>query len=156
MNFLAQLSLLIRSLEFFFHFHLLTGLVTFIGVAIPLRKHLARYRHRSASAERIPFECFNAPEVSILIPVFNEGRHIVRGVNAALASDYPNHRVVVINDGSTDITMALLDSDRQAPLGQGGYAQCGSGHGHVASGVLHGCGLDHHARGTRKAYVAFH
>lgn len=113
MNLFAQISLLIRSLEFFFHLHLLTGLITFVGVAVPLRKHLLRHRHRSASRERIPFESFNAPEVSILIPAFNEGRHVIRGIDAALASDYPNHRVVVINDGSTDITMPLLQQHYQ-------------------------------------------
>src|SRR5207302_11510366 len=42
------------------------------------------------------------PEVAILIPAFNEEKVIVRTVRAALDSDYPKLRVIVIDDGSRD------------------------------------------------------
>jgi len=54
------------------------------------------------------------PPVSVLIPAYNEEDVIVATVHAALAADYPQLDVVVVNDGSTDRTAELL----QAHFGQ--------------------------------------
>ncbi len=48
--------------------------------------------------------------MSVLVPAYNEEDVIVSTVQAALDCDYPNIEVVVVNDGSTDRTGALLDS----------------------------------------------
>lgn len=48
------------------------------------------------------------PLVSILIPARNEERSIARCVTAALAQSYPNFEVLVLDDGSTDRTGAIL------------------------------------------------
>jgi poly-beta-1,6-N-acetyl-D-glucosamine synthase len=48
------------------------------------------------------------PFVSVLIPVYNEADVIENAVLSALNLDYPNFEVVVINDGSTDHTRAIL------------------------------------------------
>ncbi len=48
------------------------------------------------------------PYVSVLIPVYNEADMIENAVLAALHLDYPNFEVVVVNDGSTDHTRAML------------------------------------------------
>jgi cellulose synthase/poly-beta-1,6-N-acetylglucosamine synthase-like glycosyltransferase/peptidoglycan/xylan/chitin deacetylase (PgdA/CDA1 family) len=48
-----------------------------------------------------------APPVALLVPAFNEEMVIERTVRAALASDYPHRRVIVIDDGSTDATLAV-------------------------------------------------
>ena len=48
------------------------------------------------------------PEVSILIPAYNEEAVIVDTVRAALASDYPKLEVLVVDDGSTDRTAELV------------------------------------------------
>lgn len=50
------------------------------------------------------------PAVSVLVPAYNEEHVIVETVRAALESDYPDLRVIVVNDGSTDHTGELLDS----------------------------------------------
>jgi cellulose synthase/poly-beta-1,6-N-acetylglucosamine synthase-like glycosyltransferase/spore germination protein YaaH/peptidoglycan/xylan/chitin deacetylase (PgdA/CDA1 family) len=50
------------------------------------------------------------PEVSVLIPAYNEEEVIVDTVNAALAADYPKKEIVVVNDGSTDRTRELLET----------------------------------------------
>ena len=47
------------------------------------------------------------PRVAILIPAYNEEKVIVRTVRAALASTYPDLRVIVIDDGSSDATLAI-------------------------------------------------
>lgn len=52
----------------------------------------------------------DAPLVSILVPVYNEGKVIKSVVNSLLSLDYPNYEVILIDDGSTDDTMAVLNS----------------------------------------------
>src|SRR5205823_13529212 len=50
------------------------------------------------------------PDVAVLIPAYNEGKVIERTVRAALASDYPNLRVIVIDDGSKDKTLEVAQA----------------------------------------------
>ncbi|MGM0545745.1 MAG: glycosyltransferase [Bacteroidota bacterium] len=51
-----------------------------------------------------------APPVSICIPARNEANSIERCVRSAVDQQYPNHRVLVLDDGSTDGTSELLDA----------------------------------------------
>jgi cellulose synthase/poly-beta-1,6-N-acetylglucosamine synthase-like glycosyltransferase/peptidoglycan/xylan/chitin deacetylase (PgdA/CDA1 family)/spore germination protein YaaH len=44
------------------------------------------------------------PRVAVLIPAYNEEKVIVRTIRSVLNSDYPNMRVIVIDDGSKDRT----------------------------------------------------
>ncbi|MGC2696149.1 MAG: glycosyltransferase [Candidatus Angelobacter sp.] len=48
------------------------------------------------------------PLVTIIIPAFNEEKVIEHTVRAALASDYPRLRTIVVDDGSTDATSAVV------------------------------------------------
>ena len=43
----------------------------------------------------------------MLIPAYNEEKVIERTIRSALASDYPNLRVIVIDDGSSDKTLEV-------------------------------------------------
>ncbi|MEX0428709.1 glycosyltransferase family 2 protein [Nocardioides sp. DS6] len=45
------------------------------------------------------------PGVSVLIPAYNEGPVVATSIRAALASDYPEFEVLVLDDGSTDDTV---------------------------------------------------
>ena len=47
------------------------------------------------------------PKVAVLIPAYNEEKVIERTVRAALNSNYPNLRVIVIDDGSRDRTLEV-------------------------------------------------
>jgi len=47
------------------------------------------------------------PSVAVLIPAYNEEKVIERTIQGALDSDYPNLRVVVIDDGSKDRTLEI-------------------------------------------------
>ncbi|HVJ07158.1 MAG TPA: glycosyltransferase [Acidisarcina sp.] len=51
------------------------------------------------------------PRVAVLIPAYNEEKVIVRTIRSVLNSDYPNLRVIVIDDGSKDRT---YDTAREA------------------------------------------
>lgn len=61
-----------------------------------------------------------APPVSVIAPAFNEELSIIDSVQALLALQYPEHEVIVVNDGSSDATLqrlitafALEPSERQ-------------------------------------------
>jgi poly-beta-1,6 N-acetyl-D-glucosamine synthase len=48
------------------------------------------------------------PRVTVLVPAYNEETVILDTVKSALASNYPNLEILVINDGSTDRTAELV------------------------------------------------
>ena len=47
------------------------------------------------------------PKVSLIIPAHNEEAIIVRAIESALETNYPNKEIIVVNDGSTDKTYQL-------------------------------------------------
>jgi len=56
-------------------------------------------------------EIFRMPivkPVSVIVPAFNEGPGIVQSIRSLLSLRYPVFEVVVVNDGSTDSTLAQL------------------------------------------------
>jgi cellulose synthase/poly-beta-1,6-N-acetylglucosamine synthase-like glycosyltransferase len=62
------------------------------------------------------------PGVSVIMPAHNEAATIVQAVQAMLTLRYPRHEVVVVDDGSTDETIArlteafdLVEVDRPIP-----------------------------------------
>lgn len=70
---------------------------------------LARYNARLSRNERDALlKSQMVPAVSVLAPACNESATIAESVRAMLNLRYPNHEVVVINDGSKDDTMKLL------------------------------------------------
>lgn len=48
------------------------------------------------------------PKVSVIIPTYNRGPFVVRAVDSVLAQDFPDREIIVVDDGSTDDTSALL------------------------------------------------
>ncbi len=91
------------------YFVLLTGsYITFflIGVA-----NLRKYRHYVKVVDFASLlKTSLAKPVSLLVPAFNEERNIRESVRALLTLHYPQYEVIVINDGSSDHTLA--DPDR--------------------------------------------
>lgn len=51
-----------------------------------------------------------APFVSIIVPVFNEGKIIKNSILSLLKLDYQNYEIVIVNDGSTDDTKQIAES----------------------------------------------
>jgi len=49
------------------------------------------------------------PPISILIPAYNEEKNILSTVRALLELNYPQYEVIVINDGSEDNTLGVLE-----------------------------------------------
>lgn len=50
------------------------------------------------------------PKVSVLIPAHNEEQTIDGALQAAVAIDYPDYEIVVIDDGSSDGTRAIVEN----------------------------------------------
>lgn len=73
-------------------------------------RHIRRVRYSPIREFRTSPE---TPPVSILIPVYNEEKIVIRSIRAALSGDYPFFEVILINDGSTDGTLqSVIDTFR--------------------------------------------
>ena len=80
--------------------------LAFTGIAwVEVTKHL-RLRRSFAGDEA--FASPLTPGISVLLPAYNEEAGIVESVRSLLALRYPRLEVVVVNDGSTDGTIARL------------------------------------------------
>ncbi|HEY7727537.1 MAG TPA: glycosyltransferase family 2 protein [Candidatus Eisenbacteria bacterium] len=72
---------------------------------LDMRRRLAQNFY--ADYEAVAKSHFTFP-ISVLMPAFNEASTVVECVRSVLSLDYPEHEVIVINDGSTDDTLAHL------------------------------------------------
>jgi cellulose synthase/poly-beta-1,6-N-acetylglucosamine synthase-like glycosyltransferase/spore germination protein YaaH/peptidoglycan/xylan/chitin deacetylase (PgdA/CDA1 family) len=80
---------------------LMTGRLIFIGAAAVYDR--VREKIFGKPAEVASYR----PKVAVLIPAYNEEKVIERTIRAALNSNYPNLRVIVIDDGSKDRTLEV-------------------------------------------------
>jgi len=54
------------------------------------------------------FEKDVLPSISIIAPAYNEEKSIIESVTSLLNLKYPNYEVIVVNDGSKDLTIDVL------------------------------------------------
>ena len=82
--------------------------VVLVASGLEMRWHLleswheSRWRLLSSAA---------APTITVLAPAYNEALTVSESVRSLLTLRYPNLEVVVINDGSSDDTVAVLQRD---------------------------------------------
>ena len=55
-----------------------------------------------------PLHAFTMPRVSVIIPAFNAATFILLTLRHALLSSYKDFEIVIVNDGSTDDLLAIL------------------------------------------------
>ena len=83
----------------------------YLGLVVLAAVEVVRHRRRApfsgaADTYRSPL----TEPVSVLMPAYNKGAGIVTAVQAVASLRYPTYEVVVVDDGSTDDTFALLRS----------------------------------------------
>ena len=83
---------------------LMTGRLIFIGAAAVYDR-----LHEKISGKPAEIASYK-PKVAVLVPAYNEEKVIERTVRAVLSSNYPNLRVIVIDDGSKDRTLEVARS----------------------------------------------
>ena len=93
-----------------------TGLATIAVVLLPLLGVLALLRTvvllglaraHTRQPERDRNDPTFVPSVTIIVPAYNEAAGIAAAVTSLALGDYPDLRVIVIDDGSTDDTAAI-------------------------------------------------
>ncbi len=72
---------------------------------LDMRRRLAQNFY--ADYEAVAKSHFTFP-ISVLMPAYNEAAGIVECAHSVLSLDYPEHEVIIINDGSTDDTLMRL------------------------------------------------
>lgn len=77
------------------------GLLSFLAIRAYTRKNgFVAYENMMGS----PL----TPGISVIAPAFNEGLSIIQNVRSLLTLNYPRFEIVLVNDGSTDNSLALL------------------------------------------------
>ncbi|MDQ3091726.1 MAG: glycosyltransferase family 2 protein [Actinomycetota bacterium] len=93
-----------------FYFLAVNGfyLVLLAFATLEMRRHLLRIREESRW-HVLGSEV--APTLSMIAPAHNEGSTVAESVRALLTLQYPNLEVVLVNDGSSDDTLAVLERE---------------------------------------------
>ena len=60
--------------------------------------------------ETSQFQDFLTGQVDVIIPTFNSERYIARCLRSVVGQGYPNLRLIVVDDGSTDNTIGIVES----------------------------------------------
>ena len=82
--------------------------VYLVFTAIAWRGITRHRRERLYAAVDEVFASPLTPPITMLVPAYNEEAGIVESVRSLLALRYPEHEVVVVNDGSSDATLDRL------------------------------------------------
>ncbi len=106
------MSTLYSALRWFDHTALYTALLYFYGmypvVMASMWIILSIFFFRRRERESVGELEHPAPLVSVVIPAHNEGVSIAATLEALLQMTYPAYEIVVVDDGSTDDTIAVV------------------------------------------------
>ena len=97
----------------------ITQILMGLGAAV----FLWRYKRQHSRRARALVERVSTPLVSIVVPSHNEELTIVQSIRALLSMDYENREIVVVNDGSSDGTLAILQRTFHLVAAPVAYAQ---------------------------------
>jgi cellulose synthase/poly-beta-1,6-N-acetylglucosamine synthase-like glycosyltransferase len=92
------------------HTYLLYPLLLFVASSAIQVGRDWQFLTRRRDRRRIPPEPLELPEVSLIIPAYNEERHLADKLANVRALDYPKDAldILFVSDGSTDRTSAIL------------------------------------------------
>ena len=106
MTWLYDLAVAIAALSLAYFAAL--NLVYLVFTAIAWRSLARHLRARGHAAAVVVFASPVTPPVSVRVPAYDEEPTIVESVHSLLALRYPEHEVIVVNDGSRDGTLERL------------------------------------------------
>ena len=94
-----------------FYYYLLSNLAYLTMLVIALRTSAAHLRH----LQSIRLDWIKAspmvPPITLLVPAHNEDKSICTAVKNLLDLDYPELEVIIINDGSADNTLQVMQKE---------------------------------------------
>ena len=96
---------------------LVRNLVSVIQLALAAYVFATRIRPSTHALDLWTRHSRLAPPITVIAPAYDEELSIVDSVRALLALEYPEHEVIVVNDGSKDTTLAtLVETFEMAPI----------------------------------------
>lgn len=94
-------------------------------------------RGRAAATARFA----QSHRISVIVPLYNHARYIEQTLRSALMQSLPAHEIVVIDDGSTDNSVAIVDDMRKRHPEIRLWAQeNGGAHSAINAGIQHATG----------------
>jgi biofilm PGA synthesis N-glycosyltransferase PgaC len=106
---MSQRILYAAFIVFFGYFIIQTLYYLFLALAGLFQSRSRTFQSKEEDFSIISSSHFTLP-VSIILPAHNEERWIADSLKSILSLDYPSFEVIVVNDGSTDRTLEILDS----------------------------------------------
>ena len=106
MNWLHELAVALAAITL--AYFALLNLVYLAFTAIAWRDLVRHLRARGHAPDDEVFASPVTPPVSVLVPAYDEAPTIVDSVRSLLSLRYPQHEVIVVNDGSKDATLERL------------------------------------------------
>lgn len=91
-----------------FFYYLASNLIYFVLLVVALMSSRAHHHHLASLRMERMKQSPLTPPVTLIVPAHNEESSIVPSLLSLLRLDYPELEVVVVNDGSTDGTLAKL------------------------------------------------
>ena len=98
----------VQAIEWIFLAYFAAINVAYLGQMLFAIRSVRRYLKSATIDDLDPaYSTVHLP-ISLVVPAYNESKSIVTSVKALLQLEYPDFEVVVVNDGSTDDTLAKL------------------------------------------------
>ena len=106
MSWLHELAVVLAAITL--AYFTLLNVVYLAFTAIAWRDLVRHLRSRGHAPDDEVFASPVTPPVSVLVPAYDEAPTIVDSVRSLLSLRYPQHEVIVVNDGSKDATLERL------------------------------------------------
>jgi cellulose synthase/poly-beta-1,6-N-acetylglucosamine synthase-like glycosyltransferase len=106
-----MISLLVWANLVLFYYYIVCNLAYLAMLIIAFRTSAAHLRHLESARFDWIRDSPLVPPITLLVPAHNEDKFICTAVRNLLDLDYPELEVIIINDGSSDNTLRVLQNE---------------------------------------------